>query len=312
MPEEKEEKGCGFELEDGRAENDFMEKNYKGKDYFERVMEALRYIQAETGDFRPKTAVVLGSGLGKAAGEIEDPLVIETKNIPHWPRSTAPGHAGQVIMGKIAGRPIVVLRGRVHHYEGHEIEDIVFPTRVLKMLGVREYIATNASGGIDESLETGDIVLVEDHINHMGANPLRGAAEPRWHERFPDMTRAYSPRLIELCEIAASRLGISTKRGVYIAFPGPSYETPAEIRMARVMGASVVGMSTVPEIIESNAMGMENAVISCVANKAAGLGGTKDEKLTEEEVLRAMSTLAQSVGALVCALVEQIEEDEKI
>jgi purine-nucleoside phosphorylase len=277
--------------------------------YFEKVREAKRYLEAETGSFKPKTALVLGTGLGGAAGEIADPQVIETKNIPHWPHSTAPGHAGQVILGTLSGRPVIVLKGRVHYYEGYDMKDVVFATRVLGMLGVEQYIATNASGGIGESLDSGDIVLVEDHINHMGANPLRGATEPRWNERFPDMTHAYSPRLIELCESAASRLDIPTSRGVYIAFPGPTYETPAEIRMARLLGASVVGMSTVPEIIIANAMGMENAVISCVANKAAGLGGPGNEKLSEEEVLTAMKAAATRVGTLLCALVQRIQEE---
>jgi purine-nucleoside phosphorylase len=277
-------------------------------DYFGNVVAALQYLQAEMGSFRPKTAVVLGTGLGGAV-EPAERRIIETKNIPYWPRSTAPGHAGQVILGKIAGRPVILLKGRVHYYEGYDMKDVVFSTRVLGMLGVEQYIATNASGGISEPLNTGDIVLVEDHINYMGVNPLRGATEPRWNERFPDMTHAYSPRLLELCESAASRLGVPVSRGVYIAFPGPTYETPAEIRMARLLGASVVGMSTIPEIIVANAMGMENAVVSCVANKAAGLAGpgSRDEKLTEEEVLKAMEAAATRVGALVCALIERIE-----
>jgi purine-nucleoside phosphorylase len=277
---------------------------------FENVMEALRYIQAETGSFKPKTAVVLGTGLGGVADAVADPRIIDTQNIPHWPHSTAPGHAGQIILGKIAGRPVILLKGRVHYYEGYDMKDVVFSTRVLGMLGVGQYIATNASGGIDESLNAGDIVLVTDHINYMGVNPLRGRTEPRWNERFPDMTHVYSPRLLGLCESAASQLNISTTRGVYIAFSGPTYETPAEIRMARLLGASVVGMSTVPEVIVANAMGMENAVISCVANKAAGLVGSEDEKLTEEEVLTAMGIAAVRVGALVRALVERIERFE--
>jgi purine-nucleoside phosphorylase len=277
-----------------------------GDAYFENVMKALRYIQAEAGGFKPKTAVVLGSGLGKAADGIADPLIIDTKNIPHWPRSTAPGHAGQVILGTLENRPVVILKGRVHYYEGYAMEDVVFPTRVLRMLGVEQYIATNASGGIRDSLNAGDIVLVEDHINFMGVNPLRGPTEPRWNPRFPDMTRAYSPRLLRLCEKAAFQLDIPVSRGVYVAFSGPTYETPAEIRMARAMGASIVGMSTVPEIIVSNAMGMENVVISCVGNKAAGLGLT-DATLTEEEVLAVMGTAVSRVGALIRALIAQME-----
>jgi purine-nucleoside phosphorylase len=280
---------------------------YFGKMMFEKVMEALRYIQAESGSFKPKTAVVLGSGLGGAVGEIADLQVIETKNIPHWPRSTAPGHAGQLILGRVAERPVAMLKGRVHYYEGYDMEEVVFSTRVLGMLGVEQYIATNASGGIDKSLNTGDVVLVEDHINYMGSNPLRGPTEPRWNERFPDMSHVYSPRLIGYCESAAAQLGIPVSRGVYIAFSGPTYETPAEVRMARAMGASVVGMSTVPEVIVANAMGMENAVISCVGNKAAGVDASKDKKITGEEMLTVMVAAAARVGALLRALIQSIE-----
>ncbi|MDR2137555.1 MAG: purine-nucleoside phosphorylase [Synergistaceae bacterium] len=275
------------------------------ENYYENVLEALRYIQAAAGDFRPKTAVVLGSGLGTVAEAVEDPQTLNTKDIPHWPRSTAPGHAGQIILGKLEGRPVVLLKGRVHYYEGYDMKEVTFSTRVLGMWGVLQYIGTNAAGGVDLSLGTGDIVLVEDHINYMGANPLIGPTEPRWNVRFPDMTYAYSRRLIELCESAALSEGIRVRRGVYIAFSGPSYETPAEIRMARTLGASVVGMSTVPEVMVSNAMGMETAVISCVSNPAAGIGSGE---LTEEEVLSAMRAASGHVKKLVCGLMKCLEE----
>ncbi|MDR1621725.1 MAG: purine-nucleoside phosphorylase [Synergistaceae bacterium] len=272
--------------------------------YYEHVQEALGYLQSASGSFRPKTAVVLGSGLGDISGRVRDPQVIDTKDIPHWPRSTAPGHAGQVVLGKIEGRPVALLKGRVHYYEGYDMKEVTFSTRVLGMWGVAQYVGTNASGGIDARLQPGGIVLIEDHINYMGVNPLRGAAEPRWNVRFPDMTRAYGPRLLDLCEKAALLEGIHTERGVYIAFSGPSYETPAEIGMARALGASVVGMSTVPEVIVSNAMGMETAVISCVSNLAAGMG---DAILSEEEVLSAMREASGQVGTLICGLIKQLE-----
>ena len=273
--------------------------------YYKKAMEALHYIKS-IADVPPQTAVVLGSGLGNVAEEVSDPQVIEAKNIPHWPQSTAPGHAGQIILGKIEGRSVVLLKGRVHYYEGYSMRDVTFPTRVLGMWGVKQYIGTNASGGVDHYLKPGDIVLVQDHINHMGNNPLIGPTEPRWNVRFPDMTHTYSQRLIELCERAASLSGIQVQKGIYIAFSGPSYETPSEIRMARIMGASVVGMSTVPEVIISNAMGMETAVISCVANQAAGISG---QKLTEEEVLLAMKAASSRVGILICGLMRQLQDE---
>jgi len=275
--------------------------------YYEKVLEALQYIKSVSDGFQPKTAVVLGSGLGKIADGIGECLVIDTKSIPHWPHSTAPGHAGQVVLGMMEGRPVVMLKGRLHCYEGHSMRDVTFPTRVLGMWGVKQYIGTNASGGIDPFLRQGDIVLIYDHINYMGTNPLIGPTEPRWNVRFPDMTYAYSRRLIKMCERSALSSGVHVSRGVYIAFSGPSYETPAEIRMARVMGASVVGMSTVPEVIIANAMGMETAVISCVGNQAAGLG---DNILTEEEVLHEMQAASGNLGSLIHGLMRELENED--
>lgn len=276
------------------------------KTYYGQVEEALSYIRSRVGDFQPATAIVLGSGLGDIAEKAADARVIPTRDIPNWPRSTAPGHSGEIVLGTIEGRPVVLLKGRVHFYEGYDMRQVTFSTRVLGMWKVRQYIGTNASGGIGHDLRPGDIVLVQDHINNMGANPLTGPSEPRWNVRFPDMTHAYSSRLVELCERVASAAGFGVHRGVYIAFPGPSYETPAEIKMARTLGATVVGMSTVPEVIVSNAMGMETAVLSCVANQAAGMSG---EKLTEEEVLTAMKAASSRVGTLICGLMRVLEDE---
>lgn len=274
--------------------------------YYGQVEEALSYIKSKVGGFQPSTAVVLGSGLGDIAGQVEGAHAIPTRDIPGWPRSTAPGHSGEIVLGTIEGRPVVLLKGRVHFYEGYDMRQVTFSTRVLGMWKVRQYIGTNASGGIDPCLRPGDIVLVQDHINNMGANPLTGPSEPRWNVRFPDMTHAYSPRLLDLCERTASAAGLAIHKGIYIAFPGPSYETPAEIRMARTLGASVVGMSTVPEVIVSNSMGVETAVLSCVANQAAGMSG---EKLTEEEVLTVMKAASNRVGTLICGLMRALEDE---
>ncbi len=273
---------------------------------YDRAARALEHIRRAAGDFKPRVAVVLGSGLGSVADEVEDARILSAAEIPGWPRSTAPGHAGRVVMGTLEGCPVILLQGRVHCYEGYSMQDVTFPVRVLGMMGVRQYVATNASGGVNPELAPGDIAAVQDHINLMGANPLVGPSEPRWNVRFPDMTHAYSPRLLELLDRAAAGAGLTLKRGVYVAFMGPSYETPAEVRMARTLGADLVGMSTVPEVVVANAMGLETAVLSCVANRASGMG---DEHLTEEEVLRVMAESSRSLALLIRGLVRALASD---
>ena len=270
---------------------------------YDRAARALEHIRCAAGDFKPRVAVVLGSGLGSVADEVEDARILSAAEIPGWPRSTAPGHAGRVVMGTLEGCPVILLQGRVHCYEGYSMREVTFPVRVLGMMGVRQYVATNASGGVNPELAPGDIAAVRDHINLMGANPLVGPSEPRWNVRFPDMTHAYSPRLLELLDRAAAGAGLTLKRGVYAAFMGPSYETPAEVRMARTLGADLVGMSTVPEVIVANAMGMETVVLSCVANRASGMG---DEHLTEEEVLRVMAESSRSLALLIRGLLRAL------
>ena len=273
---------------------------------YDRAARALEHIRRAAGDLEPRVAVVLGSGLGSVADEVEDARILSAAEIPGWPLSTAPGHAGRVVMGTLEGCPVILLQGRVHCYEGYSMQDVTFPVRVLGMMGVRQYVATNASGGVNPELAPGDIAAVRDHINLMGANPLVGPSEPRWNVRFPDMTHAYSPRLLELLDRAAAGAGLTLKRGVYAAFMGPSYETPAEVRMARTLGADLVGMSTVPEVIVANAMGMETAVLSCVANRASGMG---DEHLTEEEVLRVMAESSRSLALLIRGLMRALASD---
>ena len=270
---------------------------------YDRAMKALDCLCRAVGDFKPRAAVVLGSGLGAVADEVEDARILSAAEIPGWPLSTAPGHAGRVVMGMLEGCPVILLQGRVHCYEGYSMREVTFPVRVLGMMGVRQYVATNASGGVNPELVPGDIAAVRDHINLMGANPLVGPSEPRWNVRFPDMTHAYSPRLLELLDMAAAGAGLTLKRGVYAAFMGPSYETPAEVRMARTLGADLVGMSTVPEVVVANAMGMETAVLSCVANRASGMG---DEHLTEEEVLRVMAESSRSLALLIRGLLRAL------
>ncbi|WP_031500620.1 purine-nucleoside phosphorylase [Bryobacter aggregatus] len=230
----------------------------------------------------PEVAIVLGSGLGPFAEEVEDAVVIPYEEIPGWPRSTAVGHAGKLVFGTVAGRRVAVMSGRAHLYEGHPIEKVVLGVRVLAQLGARKVILTNAAGGINLSFSRGALVLMTDHINLQGANPLSGPNDDSLGPRFPDMTFAYAPRFRALALEHAKRLGIPLHQGVYAALAGPSYETPAEIRYLRIIGADLVGMSTVPEVIALNHMGAEVLGISCVTNMAAGV--TK-EKINHEEVI---------------------------
>ena len=260
-----------------------------------KVEETVEFLRHRGGE-APEAAVVRGSGLGAFAEALEDKIVIPYGEIPNWPASTAPGHAGRLVLGSLSGKRLAVMQGRVHYYEGYSMEEVVFPVRALGAWGVKAYVATNAVGGIDHSLSPGDVVLLYDHINWMGANPLRGPDTPEWNPRFPDMTHAYDRQFLASAERAAEAEGILVKRGVYIAFPGPSFETPAEIRMARILGGTVVGMSTVPEVITANAMGMRVCAVSCVANYAAGM---TENRLTGEEVLEEMAKASDKLIRLL-------------
>ncbi len=264
-------------------------------------MEAADFLRKKIPE-KPRAVVVLGSGLGAFAESLEDAVAIPYGEIPGWAQSTAPGHAGTLSAGRVEGVPVVALQGRLHYYEGYSMEEVTFPVRVLGEWGVDNYIATNASGGINHGFRPGDIVLVHDHINFLGENPLRGINEDDWGPRFPDMSDVYDEGLMETAERCASRNGIQLRRGVYIAFGGPSFETPAEIRMARFMGADAVGMSTVPEVIVARHMGMRVCVFSCVANYAAGM---TEKPLSHEEVLDAMH---KTSGRLVRLLLDFLPE----
>ena len=261
----------------------------------EKVKAACSFLETEISS-RPKSAVILGSGLGAFADSLEEKTVIPYERIPHWPLSTAPGHHGRLVHGFLDGREILAMQGRVHYYEGYSMEDVAFPVRVLGEFGTDRLVITNASGGVDEDLRPGDVVILNDHINFMGANPLRGPDTPEWNERFPDMTRCYDPELSDLAERAAASENIAVRRGVYFAFSGPSFETPAEIRMARLLGATVVGMSTVPEAVVANAMGIRVCAFSCVANPAAGM---TENRLSGQEVLDEMAKTSEKLIRLL-------------
>lgn len=263
--------------------------------YIDKVNEALAFVKSKAAS-APEAAIVLGSGLGGLADKIERPQVISYADIPYWPRSTAPGHAGKLLIGELAGRRVAAMQGRVHYYEGYTMQEVTFPARVLGLWGVKSFIATNASGAVNTSLTAGTIVALEDHINLMGNNPLIGLNYDEWGVRFPDMTHPYDLDFIRTLENIAQIKKIPFARGVYAAMSGPSFETPAEIRMLRTLGADVVGMSTVPEVIVANHMGMRVCGLSCVANAAAGITGSK---LSHQEVLDVMGKTSDSLCLLV-------------
>jgi purine-nucleoside phosphorylase len=233
---------------------------------------------------RPELAVVLGSGLGAFADELGDAVEIPYGEIPGWPVSTAIGHAGTLVTGKLDDLPLFLLRGRAHLYEGHSPDKVVFGVRVLGRLGVRALVLTNAAGGIDAAYGQGALVLVSDHINLQGSSPLAGPNEDELGLRFPDLTDAYDPAFRGLAKEAAARLGIDLHEGVYAAFLGPAYETPAEVRFARAIGAHLVGMSTVPEVLAARHMGIRCVALSCVTNMAAGLAPGKIDHVEVLEV----------------------------
>ncbi len=267
------------------------------------VNEAVTFVKQKINSKVPIAAVVLGSGLGKFADSLKDKIEIPYSDIPHWPKSTAPGHAGKLVFGNCGGNFIVTMQGRVHYYEGYGMSRIIFPVKVFAKLGVKYYIATNASGGIDLGLNPGDLVLIYDHINFMGTNPLIGEKDESGHPPFVDMTYTYDKMLMDIAEEEASKNGIQLKRGVYIAFSGPSFETPAEIRMARTLGAQIVGMSTVPEVIAARWLGMKILAISCVANYAAGI---TEAVLTHEEVLEEMNKASDKLIKLLSGVINRL------
>ncbi|MFC5863770.1 purine-nucleoside phosphorylase [Acidicapsa dinghuensis] len=277
--------------------------------YFDRVVEAADYLRSRLTDLMPRIGIVLGSGLGAVAEAVEITAIIPYSEIPHFPQSTVEGHSGRIVAGRLMGVPVVVMQGRVHFYEGYTPEQVTFPMRVLGRLGIKTAILTNAAGGIRPEYQIGDLVLLADHINHLGFNPLIGPNEPRFGNgvktglRFFDMTQAYSVELRSLAQEAARADGPALHEGVYLATTGPSFETPAEIRAFRALGADLVGMSTVPETVVARHMGIEVLGISCVTNLAAGISATQ---LSHEEVFEAGSKVQHRLAALLKRLTPAI------
>jgi purine-nucleoside phosphorylase len=269
---------------------------------FERIQETTAWLR---GRHRaaPEVAIVLGSGLGEFTGALADAVACAYADIPNWPASAVVGHAGQLVVGTLAGTRVAALSGRAHYYEGHTLQTVTFGIRAMASLGVRTVILTNAAGGINVTFTPGTLMLIDDHINLMGSNPLVGPNEDRFGPRFPDMTEVYSKRLRDIAVAAAGAAGVSLARGVYVAVHGPSYETPAEIRAFRMLGADAVGMSTVPEAIVARHMGMEVLGISCIANAAAGV---LPQPLVHDEVMAVARRVRGEFSALLEALIERI------
>jgi len=264
----------------------------------QKAKEAAAYITARVRE-KPNLALILGSGLGGLAERVQKAVVIPYQDVPHFPQSTVPGHAGRLFCGRLGNRPVMVMQGRFHYYEGYELGQVTFPIRVMQELGLTGVVVTNAAGGIRTSLTPGDLVLIQDHINLMGDNPLCGPNAPGSGPRFPDMSEAYCRDWREAAAQVMSEMGMKVLEGVYAGLSGPSYETPAEIRYLRGIGADMVGMSTVPEVIVANQAGLKVLGISCITNMAAGV---LNQKLSHDEVV----AVAEKIGEQFAALIERV------
>lgn len=273
---------------------------------FEHYQESANFLLDKLGSFRPKVAMVLGSGLGYLGDLVEDPIVVPYGEIPHFKHSTAPGHKGQMVFGRLAGKDVAVMQGRVHHYEGYSYEEVSYAVRVLRLLGCDTLIVTNAAGCVNLDWKAGDLMLIADHIKFFMESPLRGENLPEFGVRFPDASHLYTPALREMARQTARELGIELREGVYMYFPGPQYETPAEVRMARILGADAVGMSTAPEVITAGHCGMEVLGFTLVSNMAAGV---LPKKLSEEEVLEAAEAAREKFSGLLLACLEHLTLD---
>ncbi len=269
---------------------------------FEKANAAAAFVRART-NIEPRIAVVLGSGLGAFAERIENAVTIRYNEIPHFPQSTVVGHSGRLVVGTLDGIPVAVMQGRVHGYEGYTPSEVTFPVRVLGRLAIDTIIVTNAAGGIHTGYEQGQLVLIADHINFTGSNPQVGPNEDRFGQRFFDMTQAYSPRLRAIAKSVAEREGLPLQEGVYLAVSGPSFETPAEIRAFRTLGADLVGMSTVHEVIVARHMNLEVLGISCVTNMAAGI---LPQALNHEEVMETGRRVQERLARLLSAVIREI------
>ena len=270
---------------------------------FSQYQESADYIRSKIGGFTPQVAMILGSGLGYLGDLVEDAVAVPYGEIPHFKPSTAPGHKGRLVFGTLEGKPVAVMQGRMHHYEGYSYEEVSYAVRVLRLLGAGQLIVTNAAGCVNTAWKAGDLMLITDHIKIFMESPLRGENIPEFGPRFPDASHLYTPALRDLAWQAAGALGIALKEGVYMYFPGPQYETPAEVRAARILGADAVGMSTAPEVIAAGHCGMQVLGFTLCTNMAAGI---LDQPLSEQEVLDAAEACKDKFSRLVLACLKQM------
>ena len=269
----------------------------------EQYRASAKAIRDRLGDFIPKVAMVLGSGLGYMGDEVEGAVAIDYLDIPNFKASTAPGHKGRLVFGTLEGQRVAVMQGRTHHYEGYSYEEVSYAVRVLRLLGCDTLIVTNAAGCVNTSWQAGDLMLITDHIKMFSESPLRGENLPEFGVRFPDASHLYTPRLRELARQTAQELGIPLREGVYFYCYGPQYETPAEVRVARILGGDAVGMSTAPEVIVAGHCGMEVLGLTLLSNMAAGI---LDQPLSEQEVLEAGEAAREKFSGLVRACLRKM------
>lgn len=268
----------------------------------EQIKESVQYVK-ERIDVIPEIGIILGSGLGDLANNVEDRVNIKYEDIPNMPKSTVVGHAGQYVFGKLNGKNVVMMQGRIHYYEGHAMEVLAMPIHIMKYLGIKTLVVTNAAGGVNESFKPGDLMIIKDHINFAFTNPLIGKNEEEIGPRFPDMSTAYDKDLIQIAEKIGKGMNIELKKGVYVMMTGPTYETPAEIRMTRILGGDAVGMSTVPDVITAKHCGLKVLGISCITNMAAGI---LDQPLNHEEVIETSNMVKEKFMKLVSGIVKEI------
>lgn len=270
---------------------------------YEDYLESADALRQKIGSFTPQVLLILGSGLGALGDLVEEPIVVPYEEIPHFCRSTAPGHAGRLVFGYLEGKAVAVMQGRVHYYEGFSFQQVSYAVRVLHLLGASQLIVTNAAGCINTDWNVGDVMMITDHIKLTLESPLRGQNIPEFGTRFPDCTTLYTPRLQHIARTSAAQLGLTLREGVYMYFSGPQYETPAEIRAARILGADAAGMSTAPEVIVAHHCGMEVLGFTMLCNMAAGI---LPQPLDEQEVLDAANAGRETFAALVCSCLTQM------
>lgn len=273
------------------------------QDLMKKLEQARDYISNKTNNLKIEVGIVLGSGLGNMAEQIDNPIIIDYKDIPNFPVSTVQGHAGRLVIGELEGKNVLCMQGRFHFYEGYDMDQVVFPIQTMHMLGIEKLILTNAAGCVNKAWKPGTLMLINDHIKLAPECPLRGKNEDQLGLRFFDMSRAYNPELLKLAREKATELGVNFTEGVYMFFAGPNFETPAEVRAARILGADAVGMSTVPEAIAAAHCNMKTLGISCMTNMAAGI---LDQPLEHSEVLETGLVVNKMFSALIKAIVKDI------